>query len=621
MITKFVTAISIISAACSLQAAEYHVAPSGLDSNEGSNSKPFKTISAAAEIAQPGDVITVHGGVYRERVNPPRGGVSDEKRIVYQAAPGEKVVITGSELVTGWKKVENDTWTVTLPNSFFGDFNPFADLLKGHWFDPKGRDHHTGSVYLNGEWLVEAAALETVLAAPKAEAEPLWFARVDGTNTVIWAQFRGVDPNKERVEVNARQTVFYPDQPGRNYITVRGFTLTQAATPWAPPTTEQIGLIGTHWSKGWLIESNTISHSVCSGLTLGIKNMGEFSGNLAGYTQMIDVALRSGGWRKENIGHHLVRGNWVSDCEQAGICGSLGGAFSVIEGNEVSRIHVRRLFSGQEQGGIKLHGAVDTVIRGNCVHDTPRGLWLDWMGQGAEISGNLAYNNSTVDLYLEVNHGPALVANNIFLSRSSLSNLSRGTAFVHNLFAGRCATTNTTRITPYLEAHSTTVAGKHANKPGDDRFFNNIFAGRPPQKDGRFVSLLGAYADPAQPVTMKGNLFIRGAVPHEKESAPSLFQDVWPELIPVTRGDGVYIEWSYQPEWRETVRLLVTTEVLGRAKVSGLPFERFDGSPVRIVTDYFGKPRNESNPTPGPFENPGSGVRSLKVWGSKGGLP
>jgi hypothetical protein len=26
---------------------------------------------------------------YRERVNPPRGGVSDEQRIVYRAAPGE----------------------------------------------------------------------------------------------------------------------------------------------------------------------------------------------------------------------------------------------------------------------------------------------------------------------------------------------------------------------------------------------------------------------------------------------------------------------------------------------------------------------------------------------------
>ena len=72
----------------------------------------------------------------------------------------------------------------------------------------------------------------------------------------------GVSPDKELVEINVRRTVFYPDKPGRNFITVRGFVMRHAATPWAPPTAEQIGLIGTHWSKGWVIEGNTISHSV-----------------------------------------------------------------------------------------------------------------------------------------------------------------------------------------------------------------------------------------------------------------------------------------------------------------------------------------------------------------------
>ena len=85
----------------------------------------------------------------------------------------------------------------------------------------------------------------------------------------LWAQFKGVNPNAQRVEVNTRQTVFYPTKPGMNYITVRGFTLRNAATPWAPPTVEQIGLIGVHWSKGWIIENNDIAYSTCSGITLG----------------------------------------------------------------------------------------------------------------------------------------------------------------------------------------------------------------------------------------------------------------------------------------------------------------------------------------------------------------
>ena len=113
----YVAALTITLTACSLCAKEYHVSPAGDDGGAGSKAKPFKTISAAAKVAQPGDVVTVHEGLYRERVNPPRGGTSDKKRIVYQAADGEKVVIKGSEIVKGWRKVSGDTWKATLRNS------------------------------------------------------------------------------------------------------------------------------------------------------------------------------------------------------------------------------------------------------------------------------------------------------------------------------------------------------------------------------------------------------------------------------------------------------------------------------------------------------------------------
>ena len=62
---------------------EYHVAKTGDDRNEGSSSSPLLSIQAAAELAEPGDVITVHEGIYRERVNPPLGGTGNDMRIVY----------------------------------------------------------------------------------------------------------------------------------------------------------------------------------------------------------------------------------------------------------------------------------------------------------------------------------------------------------------------------------------------------------------------------------------------------------------------------------------------------------------------------------------------------------
>ena len=125
-----------------ISAKEYHVSVNGSDQNDGSATKPFKTINFAAQLAVAGDVITVHTGTYRERVNPARGGESDIKRIIYRAAEDEKVVITGSEPVNGWEMVSGDVWKLVLPNSFFGNFNPYSDLIRGDWFDPKGRQHH-----------------------------------------------------------------------------------------------------------------------------------------------------------------------------------------------------------------------------------------------------------------------------------------------------------------------------------------------------------------------------------------------------------------------------------------------------------------------------------------------
>ena len=76
-----------------LHAAILHVAPTGDNTQTGMASAPLRSIQHAAELAQPGDTITVHAGVYRENINPPRGGESDVRRIIYQAALGDKVEV------------------------------------------------------------------------------------------------------------------------------------------------------------------------------------------------------------------------------------------------------------------------------------------------------------------------------------------------------------------------------------------------------------------------------------------------------------------------------------------------------------------------------------------------
>ena len=609
---SFTMLILLIAPAAS--ATEFHVSARGSDTNDGSLQRPFKTISAAAGVAQPGDVITVHEGVYRERISPPRGGQSDDKRIVYQAAPAEKVEIKGSEVIKEWVKVLDDVWKVTLPNSFFGGFNPYSDTIHGDWFDPLGRVHHTGAVYLNGDWLNEAATEEDVVH-PSGTAS-LWFARVDKKNTTIWARFTGVNPNKEMVEINVRQTVFYPEKTGINYITVRGFTMRQAATNWAPPTAEQVGLIGAHWSKGWIIENNVISHSRCSGISLG-KYGDEWDNTSAnsaeGYVKTIERALANG-WNKNTVGHHIVRNNTISECEQTGIVGSLGAVFSRIEGNHIYNIWTKRLFNGAEIAGIKIHAAIDVLIKNNRIHDACRGLWLDWMAQGTRVSGNLFYRHTTEDIFVEVDHGPFLIDNNLLLSGGSLSDASEGGAYVHNLIAGAINSwPDLGRETPYHPPHTTEVAGMVNVKGGDDRFFNNVFV---PAHESESSDKLGlGIYDPREfPLQTGGNVYYNRARPYAREADPLVVPHFDPGITLVERGNNVYLTMNPGESLPTHSTQLVSTDRLGKARISGLGYENPDGSHLKIDADYFGKPRNPMNPSAGPFANPQSGIQEIKVW-------
>jgi len=600
----------LLAPLAAVHATEFHVVTNGNDTATGSATAPLRTIQRAAELAQPGDVITVHAGVYRERINPPRGGESDDKRITYQAAPGEKVVITGSEVVKGWERVNNDTWKVTLPNNFFGAFNPYVEKVHGDWFSPQGREHHRGCVYLGENWLTEAKTSTDVLTPAGKGA--LWFGTVDATNTTIWAQFPGVNPNDANVEINVRPTVFTPEKTNIDYITVRGFKLRNAASNWAAPTSGQHGLVTAYWCKGWIIENNEIYNSRCCGIALGKYSDQYDNKRRSNYDGTIADALKSGGWTKENIGSHVVRNNHIHHCGQTGIVGSLGCAFSLIENNEIHEICLNQGWAGEEMAGIKFHAAIDVIIKGNHIYNCGQlaGIWLDWMAQGTQVIGNLLHDNPGRDIYTEVDHGPFLIANNILLSPIAYRANSQGGAFVHNLIVSHIWVSADRRETPYHKAHSTELAGRHDCPVGDVRWYNNLLAGQ--------RCNLSVYDVATLPVAAAGNVYLKGAQATKFDKQALIKKDFDPGIKLLQNSDGWYLEIATEPAWAtEQPRQLVTTKLLGKAIIPDLPFENPDGSPLKVDKDYFGKKRSETNPTPGPFENPGTGLLNLKVWEAK----
>lgn len=625
-----------------------HVSTTGSDQAPGDGASPLRTISRAAELAQPGDTVVVHQGVYREWVRPPRGGLSDARRIVYTAAEGERVLITGAEAVTGWER-EDGVWRARVPATVFGDFNPFAVPLEGDWVvrpSMLGAERrHLGDVYLNGRSLREASSREqvgtdrprpmvvddwtgtTVPVDDPQWATHTWFAQVDEDGTTIWADFGDVDPNEEQVEINVRPAVFRPEALHVDYITVRAFELAHAATQWAPPTAEQGGLVGPNWAKGWIIEDNVIHDSKCVGVVLGKErssghNFAMTRQDKPGYQYQLEsvFSARQIGWDKEHIGSHVVRRNEIFDCGQAGIVGHLGCVFSTIQDNHIHHIALKREFYGHEIAGIKLHAAIDVAIRHNHIHDCSLGTWLDWETQGTRVTRNVYHDNSR-DLFIEVSHGPYVVDDNIFASPASIEVVSQGGAYLHNLITGTVRLEPVMdRATPYHRPHSTQVSGFALIVGGDDRWIGNVFLGGNPDLayapggfhhehahhgtvgyDGYPGSFEEYMRDVSQsdsdheryygrrlPAYVHDNVYLGGARPFAKEQRATVLDG--PASAEITRdGDATVLEVTL-PVGFDEVRLgRIGAGDLPHAHFPDAEFEAPDGAPLEVDQDLRGR--------------------------------
>lgn len=640
----------------------YHVSKQGSMHAAGTAEAPFLTIQQAADIMVGGDTVIVHEGIYREWVHPENGGLSEGKRITYMAAPGEHVEITGAEIVDKWELVEGSVYKTELPNSFFGTFNPYTKRIYGDWWcGPFDYEVHSGDVYLDGKSSYEATCKAEVMKPtkrtkyvfdPNCVDMPLphpedtlyqWFAEVDDEKTVIFMNFQDKKPENTKVSINVRPHVFYPIKTGMNFITVKGFELSCAATWYAPPTGDQVGLIGPHWAKKWIIEDCDIHDSKCSAVSLGKEistgdNLCTRTGRKPGYTYQMEAVFmaRNIGWSKERIGSHIVRNNKIHDCGQNGIVGHMGCVFSEVYGNEIYNIAQKDEWYGYEVAAIKFHVAIDVQIHDNYIHNCSRGSWMDWQAQGTHIYRNI-YENNLEDIMVEVSHGPYLIENNILTSRKALENASQGGAFVHNLIMGGMVWWNSPdRGTPYHLQHSTEVLGVVPVYKCDDRFYQNIFF-KPADADetipngtacyngcptslAEYVELVrnAGHGDlemfhlVKQPVYINNNVYLNGMDVFDKEK--NFFQGSGAEVELIHKGAEVYLR-IVLPEgaFSGLDTELIGTHNLEMTRLSEEGYENPDGSPLTINLDLLGNPIGEK-PVPGPLQCLKEGENLVRIW-------
>lgn len=645
----------------------YVDAKAGRDGN-GTKEMPFKRINEAARVAKPGDEVLVMPGVYREYVDPKYAG-TPESRIVYRSAEPLGAEITGAELLTGWNRYKDNVWTASVDSSIFGDYDPYTTFVYGDWYFA-GKTKHTGAVYLNDKALYEADSIEACIAGEKSEYSWVpedsvykWFAEEKDGRTVFYCNFQDKDPNNEKVEINVRRRCFMPSQRGVGYITVSGFKISKAATTWAPPAAFQDGMIGPHWSRGWIIEDCDISNSKCAGISLGKyydpKNDHYFTNkHVKSPTQMERDAVCRGqfhGWVKEKVGSHIIRRNNIHHCEQGGIIGRMGGVFSVIEDNHIHHINNMMELGGAEIAGIKMHAAIDVTMRRNHIHHCTMGIWCDWEAQGTRISQNVLHDNQrpdfakhlpggmmSQDIFVEVSHGPTIIDNNILLSDVSLRMPSEGIAMVHNLVCGSLTFIDAgcdnivegklrQRYTPYHMPHRTEVMGFMTILHGDDRFYNNIFVQKysaAPAEDGdnreagtavfdafptydEWIANFDMDTDTPDmgkldkfhhrylPVWSSGNVYLNGAKAWCKEE--NAYVDSSPVSVEYEEKDGeVILRTDLYRLIEGRGASLVTSDTLGEAFEPEERFEAPDGRAIVFDTDHRGDHRGAVI-IPGPF--------------------
>ncbi|MDR0886757.1 MAG: DUF1565 domain-containing protein [Clostridiales Family XIII bacterium] len=654
---------------------EFHVAKTGSDNAAGTKDAPFLTVDKAAHVAAAGDTVIVHEGTYREWVRPQNTGLSNTRRVVFKAAEGEKVSIKGSEEATGWEKVEGNVWKKVLPNSYFGEFNPFATNIEGEWV-VHGLDKHLGDVYLNGLSLYEVITYDGLLdpqlrteivddwtkkTTPiinPAQTQYVWYAEVepgvDG-NTTIFANFQEYDPNQELVEISVRKTVFYPEITGIDYVTVSGFELAQAASPWAPPTADQPGLIGPNWAKGWIIENNIIHDANASAISIGKEittghNQYTRRGDKAGYNYQLEavfVALTQRGWNKEHVGSHIIRNNTIYDCGQNAVVGHLGCAFSEIYDNHIYNIGIKREYFGHEIAGIKLHAAIDVQVRHNRIHNCSLGSWFDWQAQGTRVSQNVYYDNNR-DIFIEVTHGPFLVDNNVFASKDFFTNAAQGTALVNNIISGDMQYYDVLdRSTPYHFPHSTEVKGYTVVFSGDDRWFNNIFTGAiaTGAHEGA-LNDIGGYATGTalyngqaasydeyiqrvvddgecdfeafinvskQQAVVNNNAYFAGAQAFDREENNIVDDAFDPKVAIIEDGEKLYLSIELPESITSLKTDVIDTEILDRVRLVDANYENPDGSELTIDTDILGAKR-DAGAVVGPIASLKPGVNKVQIF-------
>jgi len=347
--------------------------PAASDDNPGTRDRPFQTLNRGVRELRPGDTLTVRGGTYREGLELKLLATA-EHPITLQAAPGETVVIKGSEVVKGWVKEGNlwrrEGWTQEFVTQHCtkGCRLVSPDVMEVFQRDGRGGD---------------AVVLFRVRTPEELRPGKCYWDEATGVLTIWPYETEGpFDPNVGGVEVPVRGWGL--SLQGR-FVRVRGFQFRQfgmaAITNWP-----SVSLAG----KDCVLEDCQVTWADFVGISV------------SGFRQ-------------------VVRRCEASYCGNSGLGGGVGEGI-LIEDGIFTHNNFWRYSPGWHGGGAKLIPWFNrSVVRNSeFAYNYGPGLWLDGSCNDSVLEGNRCHDNEGPGIMVEISRG-CLVRNNCcYNNRNSL---------------------------------------------------------------------------------------------------------------------------------------------------------------------------------------------------------
>ncbi|TVR11749.1 MAG: right-handed parallel beta-helix repeat-containing protein [Planctomycetota bacterium] len=373
--------------------------PAADDDNPGNADLPLKSIQAAWRLVQPGQRIRVHAGIYREMLAPLRGGTGPQAMIALESAPGETVIVRGSqELTGGWSRprvfdeafiasgrtpsMSQRVWVVALPENIttaayqpftLRNVEPIEEPLMP-WMEPvSGRPPFTlrrGLLLQDGQRLTQLHHHGDVPRVPGS-----FWVDDDGRSLLVHP-IGGIHPDQARFELAVAPHLLCPQTVGLDYIRLSGIIFEHCANGFLRTGAAAVTTRGGGY---WIIEDCHFQQINSAGLEFGDHPF-----------EHHDPHPLNRGRKWHGQGHVVVCGNVFRECGTAGIrC--LGTSHARVLRNTVHDCGWQDAEYYYECAGIKLLLTRHTLVAHNRISNLVGacGIWLDWDNIGSRVTGNV----------------------------------------------------------------------------------------------------------------------------------------------------------------------------------------------------------------------------------------